>query len=78
MIRALLATGAALLREEALERGYRKLAETYPEVHDAKEAQARRRRYADRVDRHDPVVPDQSVRPPIGPGAVAIPAAPPG
>lgn len=51
LVRALVAVGAALMREEALERGYRQLAEIYPEVHDTDEARARRRRYADRIDR---------------------------
>lgn len=51
VIRALIATGAAALREQALERGYEELAEMYGDLHDADEAAARRRRYAERVDR---------------------------
>ncbi len=51
VIRALIAAGAAAMREQALERGYQQLAEIYDEVHDADEAAARRRRYAERVDR---------------------------
>jgi hypothetical protein len=51
IIRALLQAGAKMVQEEALERGYAELAEIWPEVHDADEARARRRRYAERVDR---------------------------
>jgi len=51
LIRALMAAGAAAVREQALERGYEQLAELYPEIHDTDEARARRRRYAERVDR---------------------------
>lgn len=51
VIRALIAAGAATLREQALERGYQQVAEMYDEVHDADEAAERRRRYAERVDR---------------------------
>ncbi|HEX5495793.1 MAG TPA: hypothetical protein VFX70_14575 [Mycobacteriales bacterium] len=40
--------------ERALDRGYRQLAEMYSDVQDADEARARRRRYADRVDRATP------------------------
>jgi hypothetical protein len=54
VIRALIAAGAAALREQALERGYPQLAEIYDEVHDADEAAYRRRRYAERVDRAMP------------------------
>jgi hypothetical protein len=50
LIRALLAVGAAAVRQRALERGYQELAAIYPEVHDAPEAAERRRRYARRVD----------------------------
>ncbi len=51
VIRALIAAGAAAIREQALERGYQQLAEIYDDVHDADEAAARRQRYAERVDR---------------------------
>jgi hypothetical protein len=51
VIRALIAAGASALREQALERGYEELADIYDELHDADEAAARRRRYAERVDR---------------------------
>lgn len=51
VIRALMAAGAAALREQALERGYQQVAERYAEVHDADEKAARRRRYAEGVDR---------------------------
>jgi hypothetical protein len=51
VIRALMAAGAAAVREQALERGYQQLAELYEEAHDAEEKVARRRRYAERVDR---------------------------
>jgi|SRR5882757_10550553 len=51
VIRALMAAGAAAVREQALERGYQQVAEMYAEVHDADEKLARRRRYAERVDR---------------------------
>jgi hypothetical protein len=51
VIRALMAAGAAAVREQALERGYQQLAELYDEAHDAEEKVARRRRYAERVDR---------------------------
>lgn len=51
VIRTLIAAGATALREQALERGYEELAEIYDELHDAEEAAARRRRYAERVDR---------------------------
>jgi hypothetical protein len=54
VIRALMAAGAAAVREQALERGYRQLAELYDEAHDAEEKAARRRRYAERVDRMMP------------------------
>jgi len=47
----LIAAGAAAVREQALERGYQQLAELYDEAHDAEEKVARRRRYAERVDR---------------------------
>lgn len=51
IIRALMAAGAAAMREQALERGYQQVAAMYAEVHDAEEKAARRRRYAERVDR---------------------------
>lgn len=51
VIRALIAAGATALREQALERGYEELAELYEDLHDADEAAARRRRYAEQVDR---------------------------
>jgi len=51
VIRALMAVAAAAVREQALERGYQQLAEVYADVHDADEKAARRRRYAERVDR---------------------------
>ncbi|MPZ80165.1 MAG: hypothetical protein GEV28_07125 [Actinophytocola sp.] len=51
VIRGLMAAGAAAIRGQLLERGYQRVAEMYSEVHDADEAAARRRRYADRVDR---------------------------
>jgi hypothetical protein len=51
VIRALVAAGAAAVREQALERGYQQVAAMYAEVHDAEEAATRRRRYAERVDR---------------------------
>jgi hypothetical protein len=51
IIRALMAAGAAAMREQALERGYQQLAEVYAEAHDADEKAARRRRYVERVDR---------------------------
>jgi hypothetical protein len=51
VIRALIAAGAAAMREQVLERGYQQFAEIYDEVHDADEAAYRRRRYAERVDR---------------------------
>jgi hypothetical protein len=51
VIRALMAAGAAAMREQALERGYQQVAQMYAEVHDADEKAARRRRYAERVDR---------------------------
>lgn len=50
LIRALIAAGAAVVRERALECGYQELADIYPEVHDIPEARERRRRYARRVD----------------------------
>ncbi len=51
VIRALIAAGAEAMREQALERGYQQVAEMYAEIHDAEEKAARRRRYAERVDR---------------------------
>jgi hypothetical protein len=51
IIRALMAAGAAAMREQALERGYQQVAAMYADVHDADEKAARRRRYAERVDR---------------------------
>lgn len=51
IIRALVHAGADALRERALERGYAKLAQLWPDVHDAAETRERRRRYAHRVDR---------------------------
>ncbi len=54
IIRALLRAGAAALREQAMEQGYAQLAEMWPEVHDSDEAAARRRSYAERVDRVTP------------------------
>ncbi len=54
VIRALMAAGAAAVREQALERGYEEVAAMYAEVHDAEEKAARRRRYAERVDRKMP------------------------
>jgi len=50
LIRALLAAGAAVVKQRALKRGYQELAEIYPEVHDVAEAVGLRRRYAHRVD----------------------------
>lgn len=44
IIRALMAAGAAAVREQALERGFQQLAAVYADVHDADEAAARRRR----------------------------------
>lgn len=54
IIRALLQAGAHAIQEQALERGYAQLAEVWSEVHDADEARARRRRYAERVDQVTP------------------------
>lgn len=54
VIRVLLQAGAQAVQEQALERGYAQLAEIWDEVHDADEAKARHRRYADRVDRVTP------------------------
>jgi hypothetical protein len=51
VIRALMAAGAAAVREQALERGYQQVAAMHAEVHDVEEKAARRRRYAERVDR---------------------------
>lgn len=51
VIRALMAVGVAAVCEKTLERGYQQVAEMYAEVHDAEEKAARRRRYAERVDR---------------------------
>lgn len=51
IIRALVHAGADALRERALERGYAKLADLWPDVHDVAETRERRRRYAHRVDR---------------------------
>ncbi|WP_154814457.1 hypothetical protein [Actinophytocola xinjiangensis] len=44
VLRALMAVGAATVREQILECGYEELAEIYSEVHDADEAHARRHR----------------------------------
>jgi hypothetical protein len=51
IIRALLRVSAEVLRERAMARGYEELAAMWGELHDASEAQERRRRYAERVDR---------------------------
>ncbi|WP_069167074.1 hypothetical protein [Nocardia altamirensis] len=48
VIRVLMAIGAQVLIDEALEEGYRQLAEVWPEVHDEAEAQEFRRRRAAR------------------------------
>jgi hypothetical protein len=50
IIRALMAAGVAAVREQAIERDYQSAA-VYAVVHDAEEADARCRRYAERVDR---------------------------
>ena len=54
IIRALMAAGAAAVREQALERGYQQMAAVYAEIHDAEEEAELRRRYAERVDRMMP------------------------
>ena len=51
IIRALMAAGAAAMREQALERGYQQVAAMYAEIHDVEEEAELRRRYAERVDR---------------------------
>ncbi|WP_378739448.1 hypothetical protein [Nocardia brasiliensis] len=50
VIRVLMAIGAQVLIDEALDQGYQQLAEIWPEVHDETEARERVRRYADDVD----------------------------
>ncbi|MEU7145481.1 hypothetical protein ABZ942_38965 [Nocardia sp. NPDC046473] len=51
VIRVLMSIGAQVLIDQALDDGYEKLAEIWPEIHDEEEALERRRRYADDVDR---------------------------
>ncbi|KAA8884079.1 hypothetical protein F3087_36115 [Nocardia colli] len=51
VIRVLMSIGAQVLIDQALEDGYEQLAEIWPEIHDEAEAEERRRRYADEVDR---------------------------
>lgn len=50
ILRVLLHVGAIALREQVLAEGYAQLAEVWDEVNDKAETQARRRRYAERVD----------------------------
>ncbi|WP_433663514.1 hypothetical protein ACQPW1_16150 [Nocardia sp. CA-128927] len=51
VIRVLMAIGAQVLIDQALDEGYEQLAEIWPEIHDEAEAQTLRRRYAEEVDR---------------------------
>jgi hypothetical protein len=45
VLRALMAAGVAVLRDQVLERGYEQVASRYAEIHDAEERAARRLRH---------------------------------